>query len=140
MPYGPDRHTPDRVYAGTLELLSQREIVQSSNQSDCVGDNVIDSKVTWQESDATELEDAVDAARNARIVIMNPPFTSRSKMGEKFPANIQTALRGRADLMERELTKADPDLTGFWDRNSIEPLFVYHHTILDTVVLFVFNS
>ncbi|MCY4263565.1 MAG: DEAD/DEAH box helicase family protein [Gammaproteobacteria bacterium] len=124
MPYGPDRHAPERIYSGTLELLRQSSVVQGATQIDLVGDDDIGSQATWQATDNAELEDAVDAVKNARIVIMNPPFTSRSKMGEKFPTETQIALRERTDLMERELTKADPDLTGFWDRNSIRPLFV----------------
>ena len=124
MPYGPDRHAPDRVYAGTLELLGQRAVVQGSSQSDLVGDEVIDSRATWQTTDDAGLEDAVDAVRNTHIVIMNPPFTNRSKMGEKFPSETQTALRNRADLMEKELTQADPGLMEFADKNSIGPLFV----------------
>ena len=46
-----------------------------------------------------ELEDAVDAAKDASIVIMNPPFTSRNKMGEKFPKarSAETAFARRFD-------------------------------------------
>ena len=123
MPYGPDRHAPDRVYAGTLELLGQRAVVRRPNELD-LGDDAIGSQATWETTDDAELEDAVDAVKDARIIIMNPPFTSRSKMGEKFPAETQTALRDRADLMEQELTQADSGLVEFADKNSIEPLFV----------------
>ena len=66
----------------------------------------------------------MDAVKDARIVIMNPPFSNRSKMGEKFPKEIQQALRSRADHMERMLVSADPGLTEFGDKNSIRPLFV----------------
>ena len=55
---------------------------------------------------------------------MNPPFTNRTKMGEKFPDETQTALRGRADVMEQRLTQADRGLREFTDKNSIGPLFV----------------
>ena len=123
MPYGPDRHAPDRVYAGTLELLGQRAVVRRPNELD-LGDDAIGSQATWETTDDAELEDAVDAVMDARIIIMNPPFTNRSKMGEKFPAETQTALRDRADLMEQELTQADPGLMEFADKNSIRPLFV----------------
>ena len=40
-------------------------------------------------ADDTELEDAVSAVKDARIIIMNPPFTNRAKMGEKFPKETQ---------------------------------------------------
>ena len=123
MPYGPDRHAPDRVYAGTLELLGQRAVVRRPNELD-LGDDAIGSQATWETADDAELEDAVDAVKDARIIIMNPPFTNRAKMGEKFPAETQTALRDRADLMEQELTQADPGLVEFADKNSIRPLFV----------------
>jgi len=124
MPYGPDRHAPDRTYAGTLELLGQRSIVCGSNQLDLVGDDDIGSRATWQAAADAELEDAVDAVKNTRIVIMNPPFTNRSKMGEKFPPQTQRALRNRTDKMENLLTQTDTGLMEFVDRNSIRPLFV----------------
>ncbi len=122
MPYGPDKHTPDQVYAGTLELLAQRAIVQRPYELDW-GDEVVHSQATWETAEETELEDAVDAVKNARIVIMNPPFTNRANMGEKFPRETQNALRTRADLMEQKLTQADPGLMEFSDKNSIRPLF-----------------
>ena len=123
MPYGPDKHDPRRVSAGTLELLGQRSVVAIRNELD-LGDDAIGSQATWAATDDAELEHAVDAARNARIIIMNPPFTNRAKMGEKFPVETQTALRERADALEQKLTEADPDLMEFADKNSIEPLFV----------------
>ncbi len=123
MPYGPDRDNPDRVSVGTLELLGQRSVVSRPAELD-MGDDVIGSQPTWVSTDSSDLEDAVDAARNARIVIMNPPFTNRAKMGEKFPAETQTALRARANLMDQKLTQADLGLTGFAGKNSIGPLFV----------------
>ena len=70
------------------------------------------------------MEDAVSAVKDARIVIMNPPFTNRAKMGEKFPKETQRTLRSRADAMEKILVGADPSLMEFADKNSIGPLFV----------------
>ncbi|MCY3821317.1 MAG: DEAD/DEAH box helicase family protein [Gammaproteobacteria bacterium] len=123
MPYGPRKHAPDQVHAGTLELLAQRAVVQTPNELD-LGDDPIDSRAAWETTDETELEDAVDAVKSARIIIMNPPFTSRANMGEKFAKEIKNALRTRADLMEQRLTQADPGLMEFADKNSIRPLFV----------------
>ena len=122
MPYGPDSDNPHKISAGTLELLGQKKIVSQRTELD-IADDVINSRAMCENADF-ELEDAVDAARNARIVIMNPPFTSRAKMGEKFPPETKKALHERADCMERKLTQADPELVGFVDKNSIEPLFV----------------
>ena len=56
-------------------------------------------------------------------MIMNPPFTNRSKMGEKFPKVTQQALRSRADEMERVLVRNDTALRDFVDKNALEPLF-----------------
>ena len=123
MPYGPDRDNPRRISVGTLELLGQRSIVTREGELNLSAD-AIGSQATWASADDTDLEDAVDAARDARIVIMNPPFTNRANMGEKFPPETQSDLRDRADLMERRLTQADPSLMEFADKNSIRPLFV----------------
>ncbi len=120
MPYGPDKYDPAKVSAGTLELLGQKAIVSRRNELDLADDD-IPCQTIWGDP---ELEDPVDDARGARIVIMNPPFTNRSNMGEKFAPEIQVALRERADYMERKLTQADPELVGFADKNSIRPLFV----------------
>ena len=84
MPYGPDQRDPSRVSAGTLELLGQKAIIRRDGELD-IPDDSIGSQSVWGQGEDVELEDAVDAARNAQIVIMNPPFTNRNKMGEKFP-------------------------------------------------------
>ena len=119
MPYGPDKYDPAKVSAGTLELLGQKAIVSQRTELDLADDD-ISSQTIWGDA---ELEDAVDAARNVRIVIMNPPFTNRANMGEKFALETQSALRERADRMERKLMQSDPGLVGFVDKNSIGPLF-----------------
>ena len=123
MPYGPDKENPDRVSVGTLELLGQSSILSRRNQLD-LGDDTIDSQATWALTDRSDLEDAVEAAGNARIVIMNPPFTNRVKMGEKFPKETQHKLRSRVDAMEDILINTDEDMNGFVDKNSVSPLFV----------------
>ena len=122
MPYGPDRHAPERVSAGTLELLAQRAVVPRPNELD-LGDDAIGSRATWQTPDDAELEDAVEAVKGARMIIMNPPFTNRAKMGEKFSKEIQQALRDRADHMEMVLVRSDKSLEDFVDKNALEPMF-----------------
>ena len=123
MPYGPRQDDPTRISVGTLELLGQKAIVPRTSELDLT-DEAIASQALWRPSDDTELEDSVSAVRDTRVVIMNPPFTNRTKMGEKFPNETQTRIRTRADVMEKFLVQADPGLTDFWDRNSIRPLFV----------------
>ena len=123
MPYGPRQDGPKRVSVGTLELLGQKTIIPRDSELDLTYDH-IESQATWNPSNDTEMEDAVSAVNDARIIIMNPPFTNRAKMGEKFPKETQEALRSRADAMERILVRADPSLMEFLSANSIRPLFV----------------
>ncbi len=123
MPYGPRRDLPGQVAVGTLELLGQKAIVARQGELDLADDKIVSQSV-WPQGDDAELEDAVDAVKKARIVIMNPPFTNRAKMGEKFPKDTQQRMRSRADAMEGILMGADPNLMEFSDKNSIRPLFV----------------
>ena len=122
MPYGPDRDDPTRVSAGSLELLGQKAIVARRGELD-IADYRLASQAVWSAADA-ELEDAAEAAQNARIVIMNPPFTNRAKMGEKFRKGDQQTLRQRADALEQTLIHNDKALEDFVDKNTLGPLFV----------------
>ena len=122
MPYGPQTDNPGQVSAGTLELLGQKAIVSRDHELG-LADDRIGSQAVWSERDDAELEDAVAAAKNAHIVIMNPPFTRRAKMGEKFPGNIKKALQSRVDAMEQLLVQNDGALANFVDKNALRPLF-----------------
>ena len=122
MPYGPQPGDPTKVSAGTLELLGQKEIVPRNGELDLPDDRIGSEEVWTQGGEA--IEDAVDVVKGGvRIVIMNPPFTSRSKMGEKFPQETQRSLRKRVDDMERLLVRNDKSLEDFVDKNALEPLF-----------------
>ena len=123
MPYGPQPHDQGRVAVGTLELLGQKAVVERSSELGLADDRIA-SQATWRPSDETELEDAVSAVKDARIIIMNPPFTNRAKMGEKFQKDTQRLLRARADSMGRTLVRNDSHLEDFVDKNSLAPLFV----------------
>ena len=122
MPYGPSPDDLAQVSVGTLELLGQKAIVRRDDQLD-IPDDDIGSHTIWPQADDADLEDAVDAAKDARIVIMNPPFTSRWKMGEKFPKPIQEKLRRRVDQMEGVLIRTDSDMVGFTNKTSVRPMF-----------------
>ena len=123
MPYGPQVDNPAQVSVGTLELLGQSAIVPRGGELD-LGDDKIGSQGVWNQPDNAELEEAVDEVKDARIVIMNPPFSNRSKMGEKFPNATQRSLRSRVDDMENLLIRGDGEMDDFTDKNSIRPLFV----------------
>ncbi len=122
MPYGPNPEYPDRVSAGTLELISQQSLVPQPGQLG-FQDEAIQTRNAWEKQQETALEGAVEAARSPRNIVMNPPFSNRTKVGEKFPKEIQNKLRQRIDQMENLLVKSDPGLTEFVDKNSVMPLF-----------------
>ena len=125
MPYGPDKRDPKRIGVGTLELLGQQAIVPQTNALG-LPDDAIGSHAVWGPAGDIKLEDAVDSVQDARIIIMNPPFTDRAKMGEKFPAATQQLLRTRADSLKNILVSEDPKLEGLMGKGSrsLRPLFV----------------
>ena len=141
MPYGPSSADSSQVAAGTLDLLGQRAILPMIDEFD-LPDQRIASKQVWVHQENVELEDAVDAVRDIRIAIMNPPFTNRSNMGGKFSNDVQKRLHKRCDGMEKMLVSYDSKLERFVDKNSIRPLFVAladrcldkEHGILTTVI------
>jgi len=125
MEYGP---RPDGTVAvGSLELLGQTAIVARKDEWNHDYDkiNQLDSKrVNLSKGDDPLLEAPVEAVNDVRLVVMNPPFTNRSKQGEKFPKETQQKMRAKADSLEATLIKHDPEMVEFADKNSIEPLFV----------------
>lgn len=122
MPYGPKGDRLGDVRAGSLELLGQRRVIGMGDEFDLGDQDVASERLRMAQDDPT-LEDAVDAVLGARVVIMNPPFTSREKMGEKFSAGVRKRLRERVDGLERALVQNDPELDGFVSKTSIGPLF-----------------
>ncbi len=124
MPYGPSSENSTRISVGTLELLGQKTIVPRDGELNLDDAEIASQSVWTQRDNDAELEDAVEAANDARIVIMNPPFTNRTKMGEKFPKEVQQALRKRTDAMEKLLVASNSITMEFADKNSIRPLFV----------------
>ena len=83
MAYGPKGDNANDVRAGSLELLGQRRVIGMGDELDLDEQDIGSERLQVAQDDPT-LEDAVDAVLGARVVIMNPPFTHRSKMGEKF--------------------------------------------------------
>ena len=122
MPYGSTGDHVEDVRAGSLELLGQRRVIGMGSELDLGEQDVGSERLQLAEDDPT-LEDAVDAVLRARVVTMNPPFTNRAKMGEKFSEGDRKRLRERVDGLERRLVQSDPELDGFVSKTSIGPLF-----------------
>ena len=114
-----------RTYAGSLEFLSQDQMVPKRRHAHLLDDKIKSADVwnTYQESQDVRLEAAVDAVKNARVVIINPPFTNRAKMGEKFSSEDQQSLRARVNELQQALEEADPVPSQVIDKNSIGQLF-----------------
>ena len=122
MPYGPQ--ADGSVKAGTLELLSQKLIVARHDLG--LPDEALNASQVFENEGAmenSELEEEVEAASNAQIVITNPPFTGKSKMGEKFHDHIKKALRDRRDALEQTLIENDPELKKGVHKSSVGTMF-----------------
>ena len=122
MPYGPNPST-GRISAGSLEFLAQQEILPKTlvNMKDD-----IESEEVWKTTEKSldaRVSTAVDDVKDAQIVIMNPPFTNREKMGEKFDPEDQNALRVRVDGLQEIVEKNDLSVGKVADKNSVGPLF-----------------
>ena len=123
MPYGPQ---PDgTVAAGSPELFGRREVVDSLRLFDDAAKStrIKTGAENREVLRGPEMDDATAAALDARIVIMNPPFTNRTKMGEKFDKGTQEKLRSRMDTLEGFLEAADKPLQAIFDKNSLQPQF-----------------
>ncbi|MCY4143317.1 MAG: class I SAM-dependent methyltransferase [Gammaproteobacteria bacterium] len=122
MPYGQNQSNLT-VNAGTLELLDQSEIVPKQLLR---LEHSIESEQVWKTSDKNldaRIASAVEEASDASIVIMNPPFTNREKMGEKFSREEQNALRDRIDVLQDTLETEHPSTKQITDKNTVRPLF-----------------
>jgi len=118
MPYGLQ---PDgTVAAGSPELFGRSSIAGRLFDDDAPESKRVE---TGAATESPQMDDADDAVRDARVIIMNPPFTNRTKMGEKFDKTVQEALRRRIDGLEGSLRRADPLLSEILDKNSLRPLF-----------------
>ncbi len=121
MPYGPTDDPVVPIAAGTLELIAENEIVPRRQTEMFAG--AAQGEAIKHSLGDPEVEKAAKAAMDARIVIMNPPFTERRRMGEKFSTDVRDRLRKRIDGLESDMVAADPGLDGFVSKRSLRPLF-----------------
>lgn len=128
MPYGPTGDAVVPTAAGTLELLAEESVLPNDEAqlfaSAAQGAALEMSLDTPQSLNDPDIREAADAAVGARIAIMNPPFTERERMGQKFPKEAQRLLRSRVDGLEGSLVAADPTLAGFVTKRALRPMFV----------------
>ena len=128
MPYGPTDDAVVPTAAGTLEFLAEEAVLPRQDRQFLLG--AAQGTALQMNTGAPgalgdpEVGRAAEAALGARIAIMNPPFTNRSNMGDKFADHTRLSLRRRVDELESQLVASDSALDGFVDKNSIRPMFV----------------
>ena len=122
MPYGPTGDPTVPTAVGTLELLAEDRVVPITQAA--LFDRAATGTALRMSLDDPTVEDAAGDALGARVVIMNPPFTNRENMGEKYPADTKESLRDRVDGLAQVLVDADPQLAGFVDKNNLRQPFV----------------
>ena len=81
---GPSQDDPTRVSAGTVELLGQKAIVRRDGELD-IPDDTLGSQSVWGQDDAAELEDAVDAAKDAPHRHNEPAVLQPHQDGREVP-------------------------------------------------------
>ena len=118
MPYGPE--SDGISAAGTLELLARSEIIASGRLFDDAAESSRIRTGAEQSLKGPEMDDAAIAATNASVIVMNPPFTNRSKAGEKFDHDDQRSLRGRMDTLEQFVGELRP-FAGRSHRQELHP-------------------
>ncbi len=81
------------------------------------------TKEIWEDdTDDDRVRQATDLANGVRLAIMNPPFSNKAKMGNKFTPDDKASLRRRVDGLYAML---DGRNMGDFDiRNSLRPVFV----------------
>ena len=125
LPYGNDGE--GLAWAGTLEILNAdalwgedgvRRITNDLYRKKAYGRRIGDERLESIEHIAEEI-------KGQKIVLTNPPFTSREKMGSKYREHAdRKALHDRVDEIEAEAVRTDATLKRITDKNSVRALFV----------------
>ena len=123
----------ERASAGSLELLTDSRIVGTLSGR---GQQSLDlnygaagraqnvSIMAGEPFEHEELSDVVERLKGRRVALMNPPFVTRDKLGEKFETDEQKAVRARIDGAQVLLETTHPDMKGITDKTTARPLWV----------------
>ena len=119
MPYGPQRDRRTAA-AGSLELLRQPDVLaHQGGKTDAGQDDFFD-----EELNSFAPREATERALKARVVLTNPPFVTREKLGAKFGIEVQHAIRERIDKSQEELENKLPEYAGFREKTTTQPLYL----------------
>ena len=123
----------ERASAGSLELLTDSRIVGTCTEA---GQQTLDLNygaagkaqslaiMAGEPFEHEELSDVVEKLKGRRVALMNPPFVTRDKLGEKFEAAEQKAVRARIDGAQALLEATNPEMTGITVKKTAGPLWV----------------
>ena len=123
----------ERASAGSLELLTDSRIVgtlsgrgqQSLDLSYAAqGRTQNVSIMAGEPFEHEELSDVVEKLKGRRVALMNPPFVTRDKLGEKFETEEQKAVRTRIDGAQMLLETTHPEMKDITDKTTARPLWV----------------
>ena len=137
MPYGYSNgdNSDAPATAGTLELLADERVVgkpHKATQADWVTRTYKTAekavRIAVREEEPCEqggmVDDIVDKVVGRKAVMMNPPFVTRDKLGNRFEEEKQTAIRRRIDGAQELLIAGNPEMEGICDRTTTRPLYV----------------
>ena len=113
MPYGPQRDRRTTA-AGSLELLRQPDVLaHQGGKPDAGQDDFFEDELN-----SFAPREATERALKARVVLTNPPFVTREKLGAKFGSEVQRAIRERIDKSQEELENKLPEYAGFSEKTT----------------------
>ena len=119
MPYGPQRDRRTTA-AGSLELLRQPDVLaHQGGKPDAGQDDFFEDELN-----SFAPREATERALKARVVLTNPPFVTREKLGAKFGSEVQRAIRERIDKSQEELENKLPEYAGFSEKTTTQPLYL----------------
>ena len=141
MPYGwegsGNQHAP--ANAGTLEVLADKRIAGGRGEPRQRGLELGPDDRMYKAADGTtrlalredeprraagDLDRVVKKLLGRRAAIMNPPFVTRDKLGEKLGPEQQMAVRRRTDGLQALLEAGSPRLEGICGKTTTRPLYV----------------
>jgi len=126
MPYG-DQHAgmgATSTMAGSLELLTDSRVLDAQGKLFDTRSESRGHRVSLKLEERDDMEDQVEIVRGRRVVLMNPPFVARTKLGKRFGEEEQARIRRRIDGIQGLVDNEVPSMKGMSDKNSTQPLYV----------------